>query len=105
MLRHAGDGELHLGRGAAFVRDDALVEMLLLAECDALIRYPPRKLLLLLRRSDGPRKRAGAGKHRRLATGMGFSRRTVARPVDAHSALTRLSTPAVLRASYHSIVR
>lgn len=41
MLRHAGDGELHLWRGAALAREDALVEMLLLAECDALIRYPP----------------------------------------------------------------
>jgi hypothetical protein len=41
MLRHAGEGELHLWRGAALVRDDSLVEMLLLARCDALIRYPP----------------------------------------------------------------
>ena len=41
LLRHAGEGELHLWRGAALVREDSLVEMLLLAECDALIRYPP----------------------------------------------------------------
>jgi hypothetical protein len=41
LLRHGGEGELHLWRGAALVRDDSLVEMLLLAQCDALIRYPP----------------------------------------------------------------
>jgi hypothetical protein len=41
LLRHTGEGELHLWRGAALVREDSLVEMLLLAECDALIRYPP----------------------------------------------------------------
>ncbi|HYV88820.1 MAG TPA: nodulation protein NodZ [Candidatus Polarisedimenticolia bacterium] len=41
LLRDGGEGELHLWRGAALVREDALVEMLLLAECDALIRYPP----------------------------------------------------------------
>src|SRR5690349_3525747 len=40
ILREAGDGELHLWRGAALGRDDAVVEMLLLAECDGLIRYP-----------------------------------------------------------------
>ena len=41
LLRHAGEGELHLWRGAALGREDSLVEMLLLAQCDALIRYPP----------------------------------------------------------------
>jgi hypothetical protein len=40
-FRRAGAGELHLWQNAASGRDDALVEMLLLAECDALIRYPP----------------------------------------------------------------
>ena len=42
IYRDPGDGELHLWRGAFLVRDDAMIEMLLLAECDALIRYPPR---------------------------------------------------------------
>lgn len=41
MYRHPGTGELHIWRGASFGRDDAMVEMLLLANCDALIRYPP----------------------------------------------------------------
>jgi len=36
-----GEGELHRSRDASLGRDDALVELLLLAECDALIRYPP----------------------------------------------------------------
>ena len=40
-FRPSGAGELHGWRGAHHGRDDALVEMLLLAECDALIRYPP----------------------------------------------------------------
>jgi hypothetical protein len=37
----AGAGELHLGRDAWARRDDALIEMLLLARCKAIIRYPP----------------------------------------------------------------
>jgi nodulation protein Z len=41
MYRHPNDGELHLWRGAGLGRDDGMVEMLLLAESDALIRYPP----------------------------------------------------------------
>ncbi len=41
MQRDGGEGELHLWRGAALAREDALVEMLLLAHCDALVRYPP----------------------------------------------------------------
>jgi hypothetical protein len=40
VFRRSGEGELHLWREACLGRDDALVE-LLLAECDALIRYPP----------------------------------------------------------------
>jgi hypothetical protein len=40
-FRDPGCGELHRWRGAASGRIDALVEMLLLAECDALVRYPP----------------------------------------------------------------
>lgn len=36
-----GAGELHRGFGAAGDLDDALVEMLLLAEVDVLLRYPP----------------------------------------------------------------
>jgi len=39
-FRPKGAGELHWWRGAYQGRDDALIEMLLLAECDALIRYP-----------------------------------------------------------------
>jgi hypothetical protein len=39
-FRPLGQGELHLGAGAAARLDDALVEMLLLARCHALIRYP-----------------------------------------------------------------
>jgi hypothetical protein len=41
LFRASGEGELHRWREASLGRDDALVEMLLLAECDALIRYPP----------------------------------------------------------------
>jgi hypothetical protein len=41
LFRPAGEGELHLWRAGYRVRDDALVEMLLLAETSALIRYPP----------------------------------------------------------------
>lgn len=41
FLRRSGEGELHLRPQAWTGRDDALIEMLLLAECDALIRYPP----------------------------------------------------------------
>lgn len=41
LYRRPGDGELHLWSCAHRVREDAMVEMLLLAECDALIRYPP----------------------------------------------------------------
>lgn len=40
-FRAAGQGELHLGPGAAGTLRDALTEMLLLAECEALIRFPP----------------------------------------------------------------
>ena len=40
-FRSSGEGELHLMDDAWAGRDDALVEMLLLGECDALIRYPP----------------------------------------------------------------
>ncbi|MFO1067885.1 MAG: nodulation protein NodZ [Geminicoccaceae bacterium] len=36
-----GKGEMHLGPGAFAGRRDALVEMLLLARCAALVRYPP----------------------------------------------------------------
>ena len=40
LFRKPGEGELHRWREASLGRDDALVELLLLAECDALIRYP-----------------------------------------------------------------
>lgn len=40
-FRDPGDGELHLGSHAWDGRDDALVEMMLLAKSGALIRYPP----------------------------------------------------------------
>ena len=40
-FRASGAGELHDDSEAVAGRDDALVEMLLLAECHALIRYPP----------------------------------------------------------------
>jgi hypothetical protein len=40
-FRQPGEGELHEGRQASQSRDDAMVEMLLLAESSALIRYPP----------------------------------------------------------------
>jgi hypothetical protein len=40
-FRPPGAGELHGGRAGDQTRDDALVEMLLLAEATALIRYPP----------------------------------------------------------------
>lgn len=38
--RRAGEGELHGFHGAFQGRDDALVEMILLSHCDALIRFP-----------------------------------------------------------------
>ena len=41
LFRNPGEGELHLWHEASLGRDDAMVELLLLAECDALIRYPP----------------------------------------------------------------
>ena len=41
VFRRAGQGELHIWNQAHTVRDDALVEMLLLAVGEALIRYPP----------------------------------------------------------------
>lgn len=40
--RPPGQGELHLWREANLGLHDALVEMLLLAECDVLLRYPPK---------------------------------------------------------------
>ncbi len=40
-FREPGQGELHLGRDSGDSLHDALVEMILLADCDALIRYPP----------------------------------------------------------------
>lgn len=40
-FRPPGAGELHVGADSFRGRDDALVEMLLLAEASALIRYPP----------------------------------------------------------------
>jgi hypothetical protein len=40
-FRELGTGELHTWSQAHEGRDDAMVEMLLLAGCDALIRYPP----------------------------------------------------------------
>lgn len=40
-FRPSGAGELHLWAGAAAGLDDALTEMLLLAEVDVLVRYPP----------------------------------------------------------------
>ena len=39
-FREPGAGELHLGDDASSYRDEALIEMLLLARCSALIRYP-----------------------------------------------------------------
>jgi hypothetical protein len=42
LYRPPNDGELHGWHGAPLVREDAMVEMLLLAECEVLIRYPPR---------------------------------------------------------------
>ncbi len=58
LLRHAGEGELHLWRAAALVREDSLVEMLLLAQCDALIRYPPASFFsfygAVMRHGRGP---------------------------------------------------
>lgn len=41
VFRRPGDGELHVWRGSDRVREDAMVEMLLLAKSSALIRYPP----------------------------------------------------------------
>jgi hypothetical protein len=41
QYRESGAGELHLGDQTWAGRNDALVEMLLLAKCSALIRYPP----------------------------------------------------------------
>lgn len=40
QFRPAGAGELHAGPGAGNRGDDAVAEMLLLAACDAVIRYP-----------------------------------------------------------------
>src|SRR5215207_6363215 len=40
-FRPPGAGELHLAAESHLGRDDALVEMLLLAEASALVRYPP----------------------------------------------------------------
>ncbi len=40
-FRERGRGELHLGAQASALRDDALVEMFLLARCDVLVRFPP----------------------------------------------------------------
>jgi hypothetical protein len=40
-FRESGQGELHLGRDSGDSLHDALVEMILLADCDALVRYPP----------------------------------------------------------------
>jgi hypothetical protein len=40
-FRPPGAGELHCGPDGDQTRDDALVEMLLLAEATALVRYPP----------------------------------------------------------------
>jgi hypothetical protein len=40
-FRPPGAGELHVGADSYRRRDDALVEMLLLAQASALIRYPP----------------------------------------------------------------
>lgn len=44
-FRQPGTGELHLWDEAHRGRIDAMVEMLLLAKCDALIRYPPGSFL------------------------------------------------------------
>jgi hypothetical protein len=41
MFRSSGAGELHMWNEAHRGRGDAIVEMLLLAGCSALIRYPP----------------------------------------------------------------
>jgi hypothetical protein len=41
ILRYPGEGELHHDPVAHQGREDALAEMLLLARCDVLIRYPP----------------------------------------------------------------
>jgi len=46
-LRPQGEGELHHGSAAHRGREDALVEMLLLAHCDVLIRYPPASFFSL----------------------------------------------------------
>jgi len=58
VFRQPGDGELHEGRHSGQVRDDAMVEMLLLAESGALIRYPPGSFFTfyaaVMRRWQGP---------------------------------------------------
>jgi len=48
-FRAPGSGDLEgaLGRNVEYERDDSLVEMLLLAQCDALIRYPPSSFFSL----------------------------------------------------------
>jgi hypothetical protein len=46
-LRPQGEGELHHDPAAHQGREDALVEMLLLAHCDVLIRYPPASFFSL----------------------------------------------------------
>ncbi len=45
--RSPGQGELHLGREAHLGLHDALVEMLLLADGDVLLRYPPKSFFSL----------------------------------------------------------
>jgi hypothetical protein len=52
LFRKSGEGELHLWRKASLGRDDALVELLLLAECNALIRYPPGSFFSFLCSGD-----------------------------------------------------
>lgn len=46
-FRPAGKGELHIGGDAWRRSDDAMIEMLLLAEVDALVRYPPASFFSL----------------------------------------------------------
>ncbi len=41
LFRPPGEGELHLWRSASLTREDAVIDMLLLARSEALIRYPP----------------------------------------------------------------
>ena len=57
-FREPGAGELHHGGHAAMRLRDALVEMLLLARCSVLVRYPPKSFFSLyaavMKRSDIP---------------------------------------------------